>query len=182
MAQVTPEPSPGTGEWLGVTEAALRAGVSKRTVRRWIAAGTVESRLESADGQEVRLIRGDTLPAITGEVSSDDSRDSLRLEDSTGTSDGIGDRGCDDTGDVVGAGGDAGLRELVTAQGAEISFLRAQLDRRDQAEAELRRLMAALSEQNRHLTGMLEQKALPPAVAHNDVQPRRVRWWNWWRR
>jgi hypothetical protein len=65
---------------------------------------------------------------------------------------------------------------------ADVEHLRAQLDVRAE---ELRRhqhaeeqLMAALSQQNRVLTDMLETKMLPPA----PEPPRKVRWWHLWRR
>jgi hypothetical protein len=55
----------GTGdaaEWVTVTTAMTLKSVSRRTVRRWVAAGLVESRLVEENGRQVRLIRRDTLP------------------------------------------------------------------------------------------------------------------------
>ena len=167
MGDATGTSENGTGdavEWVTVTAAMTRAQVSRRTIRRWIAAGTVESRLIEEDGRQVRLIRGDTLP--TG-----DTQDSTRAshQDSTGDSHGVG------QGDGT---QDTHLRDTVTRQSEEIAFLRAQAERRDQAEAELRRLL--LTSQNA-LALALEQRSLPPAPTA-DPQPRRLRWWSLWSR
>jgi hypothetical protein len=98
----------------------------------------------------VRLIRRDTLP--TGDDRDDD------------TVTRHGDWHGDDTGDGHRASGgddwdDSGLAQLVTAQDAEIAFLRTRLESRTAAEAELRRLLL-LSQQA--LTVAMERPLLPP--------------------
>jgi len=148
-------------EWITVTAAMTRAGVSRRTIRRWIAASTVESKLTGEDGRELRLIRADTLP--TG-----DTRDDTHASHRDGTKDSHGASEGDSTGDTH-------FHDTVTRQAEEIAFLRAQVERRDQAEAELRRLL--LSSQNA-LALALEQRSLPPA----PDPPRRLKWWRLWTR
>jgi phytoene dehydrogenase-like protein len=72
------------------------------------------------------------------------------------------------------------LAEDVQHLREQLSVRAEELRRRDAAEEQLRHLMAALSQQNRVLTELLEQKSLPPAP---DLEPvRRVRWWRLWRR
>jgi hypothetical protein len=175
-----PGTAPGTGEggtgaaveWVTVTAAMTRAGVSRRTIRRWIAEGRVESRLVEEDGREVRLIRGDTLPAagagddtVTGAGAVRGDGIGASTGDGTGVGHGVGREG--GTGD--------GLRELVTHQTQEIQHLRVQLDARTQAESELRRLLL-VSQQA--LQAALERPALPPMPAPDPMPARRVRWWN----
>jgi hypothetical protein len=169
------------GLWVTVTEAAARAGVSRRTVRRWIAADQVVSRLVEEEGREFRLIHGDSLPPVTGDVIRDDTGDDpgdvpgvrVKQRDSRVTG--------DDTGDDTGDRGDSAMEQLVTSQAQEITFLRQQLqaqqdarrqeiERRDHAEAELRRLL--LVSQQSLATAIEPQKALPPVVA-----PPRARWY-----
>jgi hypothetical protein len=184
--------------WVTVPEARTRCQVSLRTMRRWIAEERVISRLHEEDGREVRFIRSDTLPSVTGDVIGDNPQhgtgdvtsDMLHQGDSTGTGDVTGamegDMSPGDTGD----GGDTGMARLVAAQESEIAHLRVQLEqraleleRRDHAEAELRRLLL-ISQQA--LAAVVEPpKALPPAPEVSPTGDRRqVRWWNpaTWRR
>jgi hypothetical protein len=177
-------PDAGTGdavEWVTVTTAMTRRSVSRRTVRRWIAAGIVESRLVEEDGRQVRLIRGDTLPTGT----DDDTGDVRSAGIGDDTRDSSGDSHRDVTDDVTGGSsgtGDSSLERLVTAQAQEIQQLRAQLEhraqeiqRRDQAEAELRRLLLS-SQQGLQMA--LERPMLPPAPDTQAKTPKRARWWN----
>jgi hypothetical protein len=165
-----------TPEWITVTTVMTRRGVSRRTVRRWVAAGLVESRLVQEDGRQVRLIRGDTLPAAgigddTVTITSDVRDD--------GTEDAHGD-------DTRPRHGDAGFYDTVTRQAEEIAYLRAQLDvraeelrRRDQAEAELRRLLLTSQQA---LQTVLERPMLPAAPDPQPPAPKRARWWSPWRK
>lgn len=148
--------------WIAAAVAAQQMNVSLRTIRRWIASGRVLGKIEGGPGHETRYVRADTLPPLSGEVMGDES--------------GRADDWPDDRGRVR---PESPPCPCCTVRAEEIQHLRAQAERRDRAEAELRRLMAALSEANRTLTGLLEQKALPPA---REGTPRRVKWWGWWRR
>lgn len=178
MPPGTPERSTeATVEWLTVTSAMTRARVSRRTIRRWVAAGLVESRLIHEEGREVRLIRADTLPCNTGDDTGDSTRASHRDGTQDDTHAGMGDSHRDGVGDDT-------LYDTVTRQAHEISFLRAQLEvraeelrRRDQAEGELRRLL--LVSQQALSTAIAERQALPPAP---DPPARRIRWWSPWPR
>jgi hypothetical protein len=170
--------------------------VSSRTLRRWVAEGKVESRRVGDERREARLIRRDTLPPVTGTVSGDDTPDDrgavtrvvLSRERSTDRGDNTGDVRADATHDGESGRGDSALERLVSAQVEEIAHLRAQLNlrsdeliRRDQAEAELRRLLAQSQQMAAVLAQQLEQRALPPAV-EATAPPRRVKWWWPWGR
>lgn len=166
-------------EWVTVTMAMSRLGVTRRTVRRWIAAGGVVSRLETVDGREVRLIRGDTLPAVMGhvrdDVADDCHGDALSPGAAAVTGDDTDGRHGDDHETIRDGRHGDDLRELVTHQSGEIAFLRQQLEARTQAEAELRRLLL-VSQQA--LAAAIERPMLP--LAHQSVQPvdtrSRLRW------
>jgi len=72
---------------------------------------------------------------------------------------------------------------MVTQQGKEIDFLRAQLERRDQAEAELHRLLLAAQHTAQALAAQPEQKVLSAAAGEiGEKMPPKLRWWMPWRR
>lgn len=64
---------------------------------------------------------------------------------------------------------------------ADVTFLRDQLQQERSAGQELRVMLARLERTNSELAGALVVKALPPADVQ-FVQPRRLRWWQVWRR
>jgi excisionase family DNA binding protein len=53
-------------EWIGIDEASVLAGVSRRTIHRWLALGRLGSRRL---GRKVEIRRADVLPAASGNVS-----------------------------------------------------------------------------------------------------------------
>jgi hypothetical protein len=166
----------GGEEWIAAAEAARRLHVSLRTMRRWIASGRVMGRIEGEPGHETRFVRADTLPPLSGEVidtqpGRTDGRCDVRADDRPGP-------GPDIRGDVRGDRPDTCPCCQIRAE--EVQHLRAQIDLRSHAEAELRVMLVRLERTNAELAGALVQKALPPAVEVKET-PRRVRWWSWWR-
>ena len=49
-------------QWITVTEAAQKTGVSERTIWRWVRSGYVESMAVRRGGHQSRRVRSDTLP------------------------------------------------------------------------------------------------------------------------
>jgi DNA-binding transcriptional MerR regulator len=74
------------------------------------------------------------------------------------------------------------LREDLDHARAQLDARVEEIQRRDQAERELRAVLARLEMTNSELASALVQKALPPAPEIIEVQPRRVRWWRLWSR
>jgi hypothetical protein len=81
------------------------------------------------------------------------------------------------------------LRDDRQRQAEEIAHFRAQLDRRgegiqrrDHAEAELRRLLLSAQQLTHELAQQLEQKALPPGPVETLAPKGKVRWWVLWKR
>ena len=182
-----------------MTQAARRCRVSARTVHRWVATGEVESCLT---GEGYRRIKAATLPApiAVSEGVSDgvtDGSDSV-AEPVAATPGGFTRPVAEPVADVSESPSRNGASHEVSPGAAilaatererdqakaEVEFLRDQLAlraeefaRRDQAEAELRRVLALLEQTNRELSAALVQKALPPAPEVIAAAPRRVRWW-----
>jgi hypothetical protein len=179
-----------SGEWIPAAEAAQRLGVSVRTVRRWVATARVVGKIVGDPGHEVRYVRTDTLPPLSGEVidaagdRGDDRRDVRADGRGHGHADTLSPDTPDDWADRAGSGADTCRCCRVRAE--ELQHLRSQLDvraqeleRRDVAEAELRRLLMASQQLAAQLGDQLAQKSLPAP----DPEPaRRVRWWSLWRR
>jgi hypothetical protein len=67
-------------EWLTLAAPAQLAGVSERTLRRWVAAGAVESRVEEAHGHPARLRLRESLPDRDGGHLASADRDSGHVE------------------------------------------------------------------------------------------------------
>jgi hypothetical protein len=208
------------GEWLTLTAATRLTGVSERTLRRWVAAGAVESRVEEAHGHPVRLILQESLPGRDGGqlVSADrdmlsGGRDGRHAEPFWGKRPGLsldrdnGHSGVTDRGHVRDAGqAPAALqvrwegaqlaarlhaaryneererrrevemvaREREAQLAAEIAFMREMVSRSQEAERELRILLA-------QTTRALEAQTERPALSARNVTPRRS-WWRWWAR
>lgn len=170
---------PDAVRWMTIPDAAAMVGVHPRTLRRWASTGRVVSRLEEKDGHQVKYIRADTIPDTkvdTRDGAQDGSNPGAPVGAHPDTGDGA--KGAAQDGAHVGTV--AALSARLNDLQADNEFLRAQLrqraveiERRDQAEAELRRLL--LSSQQA-LTETLTLKALPPAP---EEPPRRARWLRW---
>lgn len=175
---------PGAVRWLTIPEAAAHVGAHPRTVRRWASTGRVVSRMEERDGHPVKLIREDTIPDTKADAR-DGSKDGVRPDAHDGAQGGSGD------GAHPGAQ-DGALRDRLHDLIADNQFLRDQLrlravelERRDQAEAELRRLLLASQQA---LSLALERPMLPAApevlpVGNTEpATPKQARWWAPWKR
>jgi hypothetical protein len=178
--------------WLSVSEAAMACRVSERTVRRWVSDGVVESRMETAGLRESRLILRGSLPASSltdRECQATAAPSDMLRQDAAGH--GVEGPGINEPTPAlselatVTQRADAAERERDRAE-REVEFLRSQLDlrsleiqRRDQAEVELRRLLLAAQQTAQTLAAQLEQKTLPP---HNVTEVKRRIRWAWWRR
>lgn len=174
-----------TSEWVSVTEAADRAGVSARTVHRWIAAGEVVSDM-SEDGRRrvltLSLPRRDT---VSDSVS--DKEEPVTLAE-TPAEPAVGDTSATLRARWEGAQTAAKIHARRAAEArqhleeerkrhaaergeltTELRFLREQLAAQTEAQRELRLLLA---QSNQALQAATERLALPPA-------PERP-WWRFW--
>jgi hypothetical protein len=175
--------NPDTVRWMTIPDAAALVGVHPRTLRRWASNGRVVSRLEERDGHPTKLMRADTIPDVKVDTR-DGSKDGARGDATVGAH--VDNK--DGAQDAVRDGAQVGTVQALSARLSDLQadneFLRQQLrqravelERRDQAEAELRRLL--LSSQQA-LQMALERPMLPPApVALGPVK--KARWWQLWR-
>lgn len=181
-----------------MTDAAARAGVHRRTVRRWASAGTVVSRLEELEGHQVRLIRADSLPAAPEGITPDSPEGIVSVSPGTSPQDAPRDSR---EGSREGSPGESALVLQVRLEAAqearqraeeahretrgelgrvvaEVEFLRAQVQQRADAERELRLLLASAQQAIQAITDTTTRPALEPAPA----PARRARWWSLWSR
>lgn len=146
-------------DWLSVTEAAQRAGVQERSIRRWIARGVVVSQV-TPDGR--RLVLSGSLPG----QGQGHGPESGQGQDSR-------------EGPVTDSGPDS-VRDQLGRERAMVEFLQGQLQQSRDAERELRLLLA-------QATKTAQLLATPPMLPTSSISgelPKkpRVRWWNLWRR
>lgn len=156
---------------LSIPEAAAALGVHIETVRRRIRRGELLARRNGRGRYVVSLPDDDTTPAYAAPTQQDDTAQQERTQDTTG---------------VV-----AELRARVEGLEADKRSLLEALERSQQGEAELRRLLAA--EQQRLLPPPVEATATeplqfptPPAFVPPAAEPvitprRRSLWWRIWR-
>jgi hypothetical protein len=181
VAETVVGPVVNPAEWLTIPDAARVAGVLERTVRRWVSSGAVASTTD-ADG---RRVQRESLPVVaTDSASGSESGASGRDSGPVSVPASDLDSGSDESVPLIPPRHEAECacckvweRQVGTLE-EQLAHRAEELRRRDQAEAELRRLLLVAQQS---LQAAMERPALPPASAHNDVQ-RRVRWWNWWRR
>ena len=162
-------------EWIPAAAAAGQLGISLRTMRRWISSGRVVGKIEGDPGHETRFVRADTLPALSGAVideKADRPNDRADVQGSDRAASSPDDRG-DDRADTC---------LCCRVRAAEVAHLRAQLEIRNRAEEELRKLLAM----SQHaLSVAVERPALPPAPEPDTPAPapQQVRWhWPFGRR
>ena len=142
---------------MSLEAAAAHYGISTRTLARWIAAGRVSA---THVGGRVRV-------SVQNGPMADTLADSTPLV--TDTADGLADVAdtVADTSANLPAGGN-----IIALLEAEVAHLRAQLDARTQAEAELRRRL-----------GMALQRLELPSGIGDATSPNRLPWWSprrWW--
>ena len=167
--------------WVTVAEAAAQAGVLERTVRRWVAAGTVVSGMD-ADGR--RRICPDSLPCP--ESASDTATPAASVASGPDTDTASGAASGAASGSPIDHEAERDLRRAldgarlaakVAAQRmgqyrGEAEWLRRQLEQSRQAEAELRVLMLS---QARTIEALQAPRVLAPAP-----ESKRRWWWRWW--
>jgi hypothetical protein len=133
--------SENASQWLTVSQAAARLGVSERTVQRRCKSGRLTAKLESGEEGAAWLIDGATLPtgAAIGAANVPTGADSP-FESETAQSGGTLPTGAANvpTGAAIGADS-----VLVARLEGEVTFLRGLVEQRDRDAAELR---AALRE------------------------------------
>jgi hypothetical protein len=174
----------GASRWVSATEAGYLCHVSERTIRRWVASGRLPADLS---GPTLRLALGDLQPYISaaGDTLPDDGQPRptpaphLTLvraaPDPAGLAPDIRTDSGADHPEADPASADKTLdmsRELADALKAEVADLRARLTASDQAQTELRQLLAL----------MLQTRALPQASDQPgaSVSPSRPCWSRWW--
>lgn len=140
-----------SGHWLGVIPTARALGVTERTVRRRMAAGTVRTR---RDGHKVLVWVSD---GDIGRVSDEDS-------DESGTASRLSDERPDSVSDVA--------AEAIHEFGRLLEQERQRSSAAEQAAA-------MWQERARTLEEELERVLALPA--HEEEPALRGHWWQWWR-
>jgi hypothetical protein len=131
-------------QWLTVSQAAARLGVSERTVQRRCKSGKLAAKLESGEEGTAWLVDGSKLPTGADTQNTSESRQSV-VSVPTGAAN-------------VPTGADSGLLEHLRVENA---FLRGLVEQRDRDAAELR---AALREALR-----MSNRALMPAASDESA-------------
>jgi len=136
-------------EWVTMEEAAKRLGVSERTIRTRAQQGKIERK---KDGVRV-LVRVEVLPETSGEFPANSGSLPEALE--------------------------AELRTQIADLKADKERLHQTVERHQQAEGEMRRLMLA---DKAELVELRQRLAIAPPEDKKPEPEIRRPWWQWWRK
>ena len=177
-------------EWLTVKQCAMAAGVSQRTVWRWVKAGECVSRVSDTTGRPIRQVRRGSWPAPTDTGAATPTPEPHTAPVPSVTSDSVS-----VPASVTGA--DPALAAVLGALVQEVAHLRAAVERQDATIRELRALPApnidapALTDELRELRSVVAQQAeelaglrqaLETPTSPPDAVPAPIRrpWWRLW--